>query len=234
MSSSHGARCCFAQLIPLLSLLECRLTIWIQLNRVNWHTSRTPESQWGTRSSTLTRLCLQTVAYPTDTGRHLCFIAANRTPCRRNQRARLQSHTHGLLLPKESAHPCRSSSQCNRTCSYKPTALMQASVQHYPTEDLNTADTSCPSRTRLNTSITDLVPVQRMNARIPVPMWLSQQPWSTDRIEYNWLQRMHLLTDSLCTATWCLCTEPLLNIQLSWQLRLKELHACKPASMLSS
>ena len=25
--------------------------------------------------------------------------------------------------------------------------LMQASVQHYPTEDLNTADTSCPSRT---------------------------------------------------------------------------------------
>ena len=54
---------------------------------------------------------------------------------------------------------------------------------------------------RLNTSIPDLVPVQRMNARIPVPMWLSQQPWSTDRIEYNWLQRMHLLTNSLCTAT---------------------------------
>ena len=25
--------------------------------------------------------------------------------------------------------------------------LMQASVQHYPTEDLNTTDTSCPSRT---------------------------------------------------------------------------------------
>ena len=48
--------------------------------------------------------------------------------------------------------------------------LMQASVQHYPTEDLNTADTSCPSRTRLNTSMTDLVPVQRINARIPVPM----------------------------------------------------------------
>ena len=89
--------------------------------------SRTPESQWGTRSPTLTRLCLQTVAYPTDTGRHLCLIAANRTPCRRNQRARLQSHTHGLLLPKESAHPCRSSSQCNRTCSYKPTAAAHAS-----------------------------------------------------------------------------------------------------------
>ena len=108
--------------------------------------------------------------------RHLCLIAANRTSCRRNQRARLQSHTHGLLLPKESAHPCRSSSQCNRTCSYKPTAAAHAS-EHItlPTEDLNTADTSCPSRPRLNTSIPDLVPIQRMNARIPVPMWLSQQ-----------------------------------------------------------
>ena len=40
-----------------------------------------------------------------------------------------------------------------------------------------------------------------MNVRISVPMWLSQQPWSTDRIEYNWLQRMHLLTNSLCIAT---------------------------------
>ena len=57
--------------------------------------------------------------------------------------------------------------------------LMQASIQHYPRENLNTADTSCRSRILLNTSIPDLVPVQRMNARIPVPMWLSQQPWST-------------------------------------------------------
>ena len=138
---------CSAQ--PLLSLLECRLTIWIQLNRVNWHAYlKSPESQWDTRSPTLPRLCLQTVAYWTDTGRHLCLIAANRTPCRRNQRARLQSHTHGLLLPKESAHPCRSSSQCNRTCSYRPTAAAHASERTtLPTEDLNTADTSCPSRT---------------------------------------------------------------------------------------
>ena len=86
-----------------------------------------PQSHNEAQDPTLTRLCLQTVAYPTDTGRHLCLIAANRTPCRRNQRARLQSHTHGLLLPKESAHPCRSSSQCNRTCSYKPTAAAHAS-----------------------------------------------------------------------------------------------------------
>ena len=110
--------CCFAQLNPLLSLLESRLTIWIQLHRVNWHAClKNAESQWDTRSPPLTRLCLQTVAYPTDTGRHSCLIAANRTPCRRNQWAGLQSHTHGLLLPKESAHPCKSLCQCNRTCS---------------------------------------------------------------------------------------------------------------------
>ena len=46
-----------------------------------------------------------------------------------------------LAVAKESAHPCRSSSQYNRTCSYRPTAAAHA------TEDLNTADTSCPSRT---------------------------------------------------------------------------------------
>ena len=133
--------------------------------------------------------------------RHLCLIAANRTPCRRNQRARLQSHTHGLLLPKESAHPCRSSSQCNRTCSYKPTAAAHAS-EHTTLQRTSTQLTQVARPgPRLNTSIPDLVPVQRMNARIPVPMWLSQQLWSTDRIEYNWMQRMHLLTDSLCTAT---------------------------------
>ena len=31
------------------------------------------------------------------------------------------------LLPQQSTHPCRSSSQCNRTCSYKPTATAYAS-----------------------------------------------------------------------------------------------------------
>ena len=63
--------------------------------------------------------------------------------------------------------------------------LMQASVQHYPQKtSTQLTQVACPGP-RLNTSMTDLVPVQRMNARIPVPMRLSQQPWSTDRIEYN-------------------------------------------------
>ena len=72
---------------------------------------------------------------------------------------------------------------------------MQASVQHYPTEDLNTADTSCPSRTLAEHFDDRPVPCpEKKNARIPVSMWLSQQPWSTDRTEDNWLQRIHLLT----------------------------------------
>ena len=97
----------------------------------------------------------------------------------------------------------RSSSQCNRTCSYRPTAAAHASERYNTTLQRTSTQLTQVARPgpRLNTSRTDLVPVRRMNARIPVPMWLRQQPWSTDRIEYNWLQRMHLLTDSLCTAT---------------------------------
>ena len=54
--------------------------------------------------------------------------------------------------------------------------LMQASVQLQRTSTQLT-QVARPGP-RLNTSMRDLVPVQRMNARIPVPMWLSQQPWS--------------------------------------------------------
>ena len=164
--------------------------------------SRTPESQWCTRSSPPTRLCLQIVAYPADTGSNLCLTAANRTPCRRNQRTRLQSHTHGLLLPEQSTHPCGSPSQCNRTCSYKPTATaMQASVQPHPIEDLNTADTSCPSRTSAEHFDDRTGPCQKnwTLASLYQCGWASNQ-CQLDCIEYNWLQRTHLLIDSLRTA----------------------------------
>ena len=50
--------------------------------------SRTPESQWCTRSSPPTRLCLQIVAYAADTGSNLCLFAENRTPSRLDQRTR--------------------------------------------------------------------------------------------------------------------------------------------------
>ena len=63
--------------------------------------------------------------------------------------------------------------------------LMQASVQHYPTEDLNTTDTSCPSRTSAEHFDHRPGPCPEENARIPVSMRLSQQLWSTDRTEDN-------------------------------------------------
>ena len=47
--------------------------------------------------------------------------------------------------------------------------LMQASVQHYPTEDLNTA-TSCPSRTSAEHFDDRPGPCPEKNARIPVSM----------------------------------------------------------------
>ena len=84
----------------------------------------------------------------TDTGRHLCLIAANRTPCRRlNEQDCRAIRTACCCL--KSLH-IRVEARANVTegaVISRQLQLMQASVQHYPTEDLNTADTSCPSRT---------------------------------------------------------------------------------------
>ena len=48
--------------------------------------------------------------------------------------------------------------------------LIQASVQHYPTEDRHTADTSCLSRTSAEHFEDRLGPCAERNVRIPVPM----------------------------------------------------------------
>ena len=98
----------------------------------------------------------------------LCLIAANRTPCRRYQRARLQSHTHGLLLLKSLR--IRVEVRANvteRAVIGRQLQLMQASVQHYLQRTSTQLTQVARPGPRLNTSITDLVPVQRMNARIP-------------------------------------------------------------------
>jgi hypothetical protein len=57
--------------------------------------------------------------------------------------------------------------------------LMQASVQPHPTEDLNTADTSCPSRTSFEHFDDTLALSKEFNARKPVQMRLSFQPVAT-------------------------------------------------------
>ena len=130
---------------------------------------------------------------PADTGSNLCLIAANRTPCRRNPRTILQSRTHGLLLPKQSTHPCRSPSQYNRTCSYKLTATAHAS-------ECATSVTSCPSRTSAEQFDDGTFPVKRIKrshaCSNAVELVISQ----LDRIEYNWLHGTLLLTDSLLST----------------------------------
>ena len=109
--------------------------------------SRTPESQWGTRSPTLTRLCLQTVAYPTDTGRHLCLIAAELLAGVINEQDCRAIRTACCCLKSLRIRVEARANVTERAVRGRQLQLMQASVQHYSTEDLNTADTSCPSRT---------------------------------------------------------------------------------------
>ena len=76
-----------------------------------------------------------------------CLIATNRIPCRRNQRASRAIRT-ACCCPKSLR--IRVEARANvteREVISRQLQLMQASVQHYLTEDLNTTDTSCPSRT---------------------------------------------------------------------------------------
>ena len=140
-----------AVLLSSIQYLHCSNAAWpYEYSATEWigmPASRTPESQWGTRSPPFAGLCLQTDAHPQNTGRHPCLIAANRTPCRRNQRARLQSHTHSCCLKSLRIRVEARANVAEREEKSRQLQLMQASVQHYPTEDLNTADTSCPSRT---------------------------------------------------------------------------------------
>ena len=120
-----------AVLLSTIQYLHCSHAAWpYEYSATEWigmPATRTPESQWGTGSTPFAGLCLQTDAHPQNTGRHPCLIATNRTPCRRSQRSRLQKHSHGLQLHKESAHSCRGPCQCYRTWSYKSTATAHAS-----------------------------------------------------------------------------------------------------------
>ena len=94
-------------------------------------------------------LCLQTEEHPQNTQRHPCRIPTNRTPC--------------SVINEQDCRDIRTACCCIRSLCIRVEAraniterkvisrqlqLMQASVQHYPTEYLNTADTSCLSRTR--------------------------------------------------------------------------------------
>ena len=132
--------------------------MWIQLHRVNWHAClKNPESQLGTRSPPLTRLCLQTVAYPTtleDTyallqQTELLAGVINEQDCRAIRTACCCLKSLRIRVEVRA-------NVTERAVISRQLQLMQASVQSHHTEDLDTADTSCPSRT----SLIKLVPVQ--------------------------------------------------------------------------
>ena len=62
--------------------------------------------------------------------------------------------------------------------------LMQASVQHYPTENLNTADTSCPSRTSAEHFDNRPRTCPENERSHPCTNVAEPATWLTDRIEY--------------------------------------------------
>ena len=63
--------------------------------------------------------------------------------------------------------------------------LMQASVQPHPTEDLNTADTSCPSRTSAEHFDDGTVPIKRIERSHACTNAVELATSQLDRIEYN-------------------------------------------------
>ena len=149
-TSSHGARCCFAQHAnPLRLLLECHRTIWMQLNRANWHAHlKNSRVIMMHKLFSSYKTIGATIAYPADTGSHLCLIAASRTPCRRiNEQDCRAIRTaccclHSLRIRVEAR-----ANVTERAVISQQLQLMQASVRPHHTEDLNAANTSCPSRT---------------------------------------------------------------------------------------
>ena len=126
-----AARRCFAQLNPLLSLLKCHLTIEYA-NWVNWQNLRAEM-------------------------RHKIFYAC------KNMFANWPKGHWKTPVPiatnRISAGVARANATEREVISRQQ--LMQASVQHYPIEDLSTPDTSCRPGLELNTSLTHLLSVQR-------------------------------------------------------------------------
>ena len=125
-TSSHGACRCFAQRNPVPALLEC------------------------TESPPFAELCAQTDEHSQNFGRHPTHAVLQ------------QTELLAGVINEQDCRDIRTACCCIRSLRIRVEArvnvterevisrqlqLMHASVQHYPTEDLNTADTSCLSRT---------------------------------------------------------------------------------------
>ena len=78
---------------------------------------------------------------------------------------------------------------------------MQASIQHYPIENLNTADTSCPSRTSAEHFDTRPGPCPENERSHPCTNVAESATMVNRPHRIQLAATQHLLTDSLCTAT---------------------------------
>ena len=125
------------------------------------------------------------------------------TPCRRNPRTRLQSHTHGLLLPKTVLR-IRVEARANvtETCRYTPDSYSSCKRVCNPTLQRTSTqlDTSCPSRTRLNTSMMELVPVKRIERSHACTNAVELVISHLDRIEYKWTAKRMLFVGLIACA----------------------------------
>ena len=133
----------FAQFNLLLSLLECRLTTWTQLNRANWHA------------------CLK---HHRVTMRHRIFSSCKTmyVNCRRPSKYWKITELLAGVINEQDCRAMRTACLClnslrirveartnvtERAVISRQLQLMQERVQPRYTEDLDTDDTSCPSRT---------------------------------------------------------------------------------------
>ena len=204
-----------APVAVLLSLLTncvfCLNADWTygysSTERTSMLASGTPESQWCPRSPSPTRLCLELshaqqtleATYASLQQTELLAGVIHEQDCRAIRTACCCLNSLRIRVEARA-------NVIERAVISRQLQLMQASVQLRSTEDLNTADTSCPSRTSAEHFDDKTGPCLK-----------------------NWtLQKIFALLTQAAFLNLCR------TFYLNQQLLLKELHACKPASMLSS
>ena len=201
----------------------------MQVNLANWHAClkncRVNEAQDLLSYKTMFANC----RISTDTGRHLCLVAANRTSCRRNQWDCRAILTACCCL--KSLRCIEARANVTERAVMKPTAAAFAS-------ECATLLYRGPQHSWHKLSVQDLCWTLRWQTWSQSKEWtlasLCQCGWASNHGQptasntINW--NACIFWPIACALQpWCLCTEP-----QNWQLWLKELHTCKPASMLLS
>ena len=150
-TSSHGTRCCFAQPAnQLCLLLECGLNIWIQLKPSEL--ACLPQ-ELRSHNDAQDLLLLQD---------YVCKLSHAQQTLEATCASLQQTELLAGVIHEQDCRAIRTACCCLNSLRIRVEAranvteragisrqlqLMQASVQPRPTEDLNTADKSCPPRT---------------------------------------------------------------------------------------